>query len=342
MESIYILESGTYIRRRGDSLLVYKSKELIREIPAAGLKRLILTGYISLSGPILDFLIKNRIETVFITPSGRFRARLTLDEHRHVALRQAQYLNLADQKFKLNVARIIVTGKISNSLKMMMRKNREVAKSSLKQVIIQLKALLERVESASDMALLTGIEGAAARCYFNGFSHLITNNDFGFRGRNRRPPKDPVNAMLSFVYTMLTNEVLSAINTVGLDPYLGALHEIVYGRPSLACDLVEEYRAFLGDRFVLSLINRRMITHDDFIMQKTKQENPDIPKPLPVLMKPMISQTFIRTYEEMMNRRLYYPPSQEHLTYRGIIGKQVRRFAESLQNPDNPYEPFTM
>ena len=143
-------------------------------------------------------------------------------------------------------------------------------------------------------------------------------------------------------YTLLTNEVLSAINTVGLDPYLGALHEIAYGRPSLACDLVEEYRAFLGDRFVLSLINRRMVTPDDFIYQKTERYSADDPGTLPVLMKPMISQTFIRAYEEMMNRRVFYSPSQEHLTYRGIIGKQARRFADYLLNPGNTYMPFTM
>lgn len=342
MESAYIIEPGAYIRRQGESLRIYKSKELIREIPAAGLKRLILSGYLSLSGPVLDFLIKNRIETVFITPTGRFRARLTLDEHRHVALRQAQYLGLGDQTIKQNVARMIVSGKITNSLKLMMRKNRERPENALKPVMAQLKSLLERLDSASDLALITGIEGAAARCYFNGFAHLITNNDFGFRGRNRRPPKDPVNALLSFVYTLLTNEVLSAINTVGLDPYLGALHEIAYGRPSLACDLVEEYRAFLGDRFVLSLINRRMVTADDFVCRQVNQDSSDDPKSFPVLMKPMISQTFIRAYEEMMNRRIYYPPSQEHLTYRGIIGQQVRRFAEYLKNPESTYVPFTM
>ncbi len=342
MDSAYILEPGAYIRRQGESLQIYKAKELVREIPAAGLKRLILAGYLSLSGPVLDFLIQNRIETVFITPTGRFRARLTLDEHRHVALRQAQYSNLGDLSFRVNTARIMVYGKINNSLKLIMRKNRERPRDELKVVIAQLKALMERLESASDPGLVSGIEGAAARCYFNGFPHLIINDDFEFRGRNRRPPKDPVNAMLSFVYTLLTNEVLSAINTVGLDPYLGALHEIAYGRPSLACDLVEEYRSFLGDRFVLSLINRRMVTSDDFVYQKKMQDSNDDPKALPVLMKPMISRTFIRTYEEMMNRRVFYPPSQKHLTYRGIIGQQVRYFAEYLQNPEQGYVPFTM
>ena len=342
MESIYITEPGAYIRRQGDSLRIYKSNELVREIPAAGLKRLVLAGYLSLSGSVLDFLIKNRIETVFITPTGRFRARLILDEHRHVELRQAQYIGLSNPEFKNNTARIIVCGKITNSLKLMMRKNRERPGNTLKPVAAQLKALLEKAETASDIALLNGIEGAAARCYFAGFPHLITNERFEFHGRNRRPPKDPVNAMLSFIYTLLTNEVLSAINTVGLDPYLGALHEIVYGRPSLACDLVEEYRSLLGDRFVLNLINRRMVTPDDFVCQQVKKDGSDDPKALPVLMKPMISRTFILAYEELMNRRIHYPPMQQHLTYRGIIGRQVRNFAEYLQHPENPYVPLTM
>ena len=189
---------------------------------------------------------------------------------------------------------------------------------------------------------------------------LIRNPDFTFNGRNRRPPRDPVNALLSFVYTLLTNEVQSAITAGGLDPYLGALHEIDYGRPSLACDLVEEYRAFLGDRMVLGLINRKTISPDDFVYRKNppaeyadeaemkarrpvemKARRPvEMKARRPVEMKPGTCRAFIAAYEAQMAQTVTYPPLEKTITYRWLIMNQVRRFGEFLENPDTAYQPF--
>ncbi len=128
-------------------------------------------------------------------------------------------------------------------------------------------------ESATELESLRGLEGAAGRIYYSAFSGLIRNEAFAFQGRNRRPPRDPMNALLSFIYMLLINEVLSAVKTVCLDPYLGSLHEVSYGRPSLACDLVEEYRSFLGDRVVLGLVNRKTIRPEDFVVRENAPEN---------------------------------------------------------------------
>ncbi|RZB34214.1 MAG: CRISP-associated protein Cas1 [Desulfobacteraceae bacterium Eth-SRB2] len=345
MESLYVIEPGCYLRREGASIKVFKDKKAIQRIPADGLKKLLLAGYVSLTGGVMDFLIKNRVETVFITPTGRFRARLAIDEHRHVELRRAQYLNLADGVFAARTAGCIVAGKIDNMTRFILIRARQYKNDPLRKLAARLKTFQPIYKKDADgLDRIRGLEGAATRIYYSAFNDLIKNPEFKFHGRNRRPPLDPVNALLSFVYTLLTNEVLSAIKANGLDPYMGALHEISYGRPSLACDLVEEYRSFLGDRLVLGIINRKMITPDDFVYRKSPPKNfideQEMRKKRPVEMKPAIMKALIATYEEMMNRKIYYPPDDKKIGYRWLIHRQVAAFGNYLKNPKKPYKPF--
>lgn len=344
MDTVYILEPGSYLRREGSSLKVLKEGAVINQIPVDGLKKLMLVGYVSLSGGVLDFLIKQRVETVFVTPTGRFRARLLLDEHRHVTLRTAQYLKLSDKTFAISTAIYIVKGKVANMYQLMLLRARQYQDEELRNTAARLKAMEMTVQTSNDFDVLRGLEGAATRMYYNAFKRLISNERFRFNGRNRRPPLDPVNAMLSFVYTLLTNEVLSAIKTCGLDPYLGSLHDVSYGRPSLACDLVEEYRCFLGDRLVLGLINRNVVKPEDFILRKSAPaefiDEADMQSRRPVEMKPSISRAFIAAYEQMMKRRIYYEPLGKEVEYRWLILNQVRQFGKYLENPETVYKPF--
>ncbi len=344
MESVYVLEPGSYLRREGQSLKVMKGNTLLDRIPASGLKRLMIVGYVSLTGAVLDFLIRNRVETVFVTPTGRFRARLGLEEHRHVALRKAQYQRLGESDFAVTAARRIVEGKLDNSARLLRLRAKQYGDKSLRIAGMKLESLARHSRTVTTLETLRGVEGSGTRIYFSVFPRLIRNSGFSFRGRNRRPPRDPVNALLSFVYTLLTNEVLSAVNTSGLDPYMGSLHEIEYGRPSLACDLVEEYRPFLGDRLILGLINRKAIRPEDFIIRKNGPETfvdeADMKARRPVEMKPAIARTFIAAYEEMMAQSIRYPPLDKKVNYRWLILNQVRRFGNWLQNPEEPYAPF--
>jgi CRISP-associated protein Cas1 len=344
MESVYVLEPGSYMRREGQSLKVVKDGETVETIPADGLKRLMLVGRISLSGAVLDFLIQNRVETVFMTPTGRFRARLVPDEHKHVALRKAQYLRLSEGAFALRTASVIVAGKAANMGRMLLLRGRDYGVDELRVAAARMQPLARTAEMAESLVVLRGAEGATARIYYAAFPHLIRNPQFTFNGRNKRPPLDPVNALLSFAYTLVTNEVLSAVKAVGLDPYLGALHEESYGRPSLACDLVEEYRCFMADRLVLGLINRRVIGPEDFVYRPAPPaeftDEKEMQQRRPVEMKPAVSRAFIAAYEEMMNRSIQYPPLGKKLTYRWLIMSQVRSFATFLQDPTRDYEPF--
>ncbi|MBF0531106.1 MAG: CRISPR-associated endonuclease Cas1 [Deltaproteobacteria bacterium] len=344
METIYVLEPGSYLRKDGETLKVVRDGQVTDQVPMEGLNRLILIGNISLSSGVLDYLIQQRVETVFLTSTGRYRARLALDEHKHVALRRAQYLGLSQPSFALKTAKIIVEGKVGNMYRFLLRRASQYQKSELKLATARLKALSASVNAALNLDAVRGVEGAVSRIYFQAFPCLIQNPDFSFSGRNRRPPLDPVNALLSSVYTMLTNEVLSAAKTVGLDPYLGALHEVSYGRPSLACDLVEEYRTYLGDRLVLSLINRQAMSPDDFVYRApalpeyTAEE--EMKEKRPVEMKPQICRTFIAAYEQMMKSTIHYPPLGKKVNYRWLFLQQAQVFKRYLEEPAAEYQPF--
>lgn len=343
-EAVYVLEPGSYLRREGLALKVVKDGETVETIPADGLKRLMLIGHVSLSGAVLDYLIHNRVETVFMTPTGRFRARLIPDEHKHVALRKAQYLRLSNPEVALKTAAAIVKGKADNSVQMLLLRGRDYGAAELKTAALRIRPLKVAAGKAENLAVLRGMEGAVARTYYAAFPHMIRNPDFEFHGRSRRPPLDPINALLSFAYTLVTNEVLSAVKAVGLDPYLGSLHEEEYGRPSLACDLAEEYRCFIADRLVLGLVNRRLIRPTDFIFRGPPPaeftDEEEMQQRRPVEMKPAVCRAFIASYEEMMQRSIRYPPTGKKLTYRWLIMSQVRRFANSLEEGGEPYQPF--
>lgn len=336
METLYVIEPGAYLKKSGAALNVMKQGSLIDTIPAQGLQKLVLSGYVSLSGSVIDFCIKNRIETVFITPTGKFRGRLMIDEHRHVELRRAQYLNLETDAFCNDTMKILVKGKLDNMASFLLNRAKYDKDEKLREAAVRLKAFAKYLSDDLSKEAIRGIEGAGTRIYFSVFNRLIKNDRFTFTTRTRRPPLDPVNALLSFVYTLLTNEVLSAIKIRGLDPYMGALHEISYGRPSLACDLVEEYRAPIGDRLVLNLINKKMVNPDDFIIKSNSPKNyvdeKEMKKKRPVEMKPYMVRAFISSYEKMMT---HGTPS-----YRSMIREQVRSFSEYLLDSKKVYQPI--
>ena len=338
MESIYLIESGCYLKKDGECLKIMKDRQTIQTIPATGLEQLTLAGRTSLTGPVLDFLINHKVDTVFMSPDGRFRARLLLDDSGHVRLRQKQYRRLGETAAKLAFARNIVASKLENQARLLLRRGSQYNNEELRKIAIQIKALKKRIPETDDMDILRGIEGSGAKLFFSSFSLLILNSDFFFHGRNRRPPRDPVNALLSFVYTLFTNEVLNAIRVSGLDPYLGALHEVASGRPSLACDLVEEWRVF-AERLVLGLINKKIVKPHDFIFRKKKEQAGGL---RPVEMKPAVYRALIKTWRRQLDLRLHYPPTGLETSIRWIIHGQSRRMVEWLKDERENYEPFLM
>ena len=212
----------------------------------------------------------NGVSLSFLTPQGRYIGRFQGSVHGNVLLRKAQYQQVDDEEKALYYARLFVAGKIQNYRTVLQRCLRDNgANSEVEAAVKELEAGKRRALEASAVPNLIGTEGDAANAYFKVFPHLILRQKegFPFNGRNRHPPKDATNALLSFVYTLLANESAAALETVGLDPYVGFLHALRPGRASLALDLMEELRAYMGDRLVLSLINRKQITPNDFVRQ---------------------------------------------------------------------------
>ena len=205
-----------------------------------------------------------------IIPRGQFISRTQGKLRGNVLLRKAQYALAEDEAFSTEVAKTCIAGKIQNYRSILKRYERDYGKDDeIEHAITEMDLNKHKVLRAETKDLIRGLEGDAASCYFSVMPKLIINqkDDFPFQGRNRRPPKDAVNAVLSFAYTLITHDVVAALEAVGLDPYVGFLHSLRPGRASLALDLVEELRAYLGDRFVLSLINRKQITKSDFSYQ---------------------------------------------------------------------------
>ena len=330
MESLYVIEPGCRLHRDGERLVVRQRHATLAEIPASGLKKLIIMGRSSFAGPVMEFLLQKGIDTVFLSPSGRFRGRLLLDEAGHVRRRQAQYLRLADEKFARRAARVIVAGKIANQTALLKLRLRKKSDPVLADASLRLRSLAAGLPKAAGLDEIRGMEGYAARVFFSAFGAMIKNEGFRFAGRNRRPPRDPVNALLSFVYTMFTNEMSAAVNSAGLDPYLGSLHEPAPGRPSLACDLVEEWRG-IAERIVLALINRRMVSPDDFVVREQGG----------VVMKPAIVRTVVAAYEKAVSGQVA-DPCGGRMQLRWLMHRQAGRFAAWLTDEALPYRPFSM
>ena len=270
LNTLYVTTPEAYLSKDGMNVVVSVDKEELFRIPIVNIEGIVTFGYMGASPGLMKLCVDNGVSLVFMSPQGRFIGRIQGKVKGNVLLRKKQYHLSEDKEQALHVSRLFIAGKIYNCRNVLRRFIRDNgAQIEVEHAARSLDFYKQNALKAEDMDLLRGIEGRAANVYFSVFNHLIINqkNDFVFDGRNRRPPKDEVNAMLSFVYTLLTNEVASALESVGLDPYVGFMHTLRPGRMSLALDMVEELRAYLGDRLVLSMINRRQIDKRDFIQQ---------------------------------------------------------------------------
>jgi len=271
LNTLFITTQNAYLARDGDTVLVRVEQENRLRVPIHTLESIVCFGHVLCSPPLLGMCAERCISVSFLTEHGQFLARLQGPTRGNVLLRRQQYRLADDTTATASIARSVVLAKVVNSRTVIMRAARESTDGNgiadLDAAASQLNRLLPSLEAAKNMvATVRGLEGDAARLYFGVFDHLITTNKdaFFFRDRSRRPPLDNVNALLSFLYTLLAHDVAAALETVGLDPAVGYLHEDRPGRPGLALDLMEELRAFFADRLAVSLINRRQVTPEGF------------------------------------------------------------------------------
>lgn len=273
LNTLYVTTPESYLSKDGMNVVISVKQQEVFRIPIINIESIVTFGYMGASPGLMKLCSDNGVSLTFLSSNGRFISRVQGQTRGNVLLRMAQYYLADDMERSLHVAQLMVAGKIQNYRSVLRRFIRDYGEN--KEVEEIAKALDEGKRDAlkaKSKQELMGIEGMAANQYFSVFHNLILQQkeDFPFNGRNRRPPKDAVNAMLSLSYTLLANDVAAALETVGLDPYVGVFHSIRPGRASLALDVMEEMRAYIGDRFVLSLINRRQISSSDFLYQGEK------------------------------------------------------------------------
>lgn len=270
LNTLYVTTPEAYLSKDGLNVVItVKQKEVFR-IPIINIEGIVTFGYMGASPGLMKLCADNGVSLTFLSPQGKFIARVQGPTRGNVLLRTEQYRLSENEDFTLHISKLFIGGKIQNYRNILRRYERDYGSNDEIASAVQALEVRKRdLARAQDLNQLRGIEGDAASVYFNVFPHLILNQktDFPFNDRNRRPPKDAVNAMLSFVYTLIANDVSAALETVGLDPYVGFLHALRPGRTSLALDVMEELRAYLGDRLVLSLINRRQVNVKDFVFQ---------------------------------------------------------------------------
>ncbi len=339
LNTLYVTSEGARLRRDGQNLVVMVDDVEKGRFPIHGLGGVVAIGRAGASRAALELCVENGVTVTFLSESGRFLARVEGPVSGNVLLRREQYRRSEDRTGCAALVRTMVIGKALNQRAVVRRALRdhgekfgEPTRAALSAAENRLTDIARRAQREAEIDSLRGLEGEAGRVYFGAFDHLVLVGDEGlrFRGRSRRPPLDPVNALLSFVYTLLTHDLRSACETVGLDPAVGFLHRDRPGRPSLALDLAEEFRPWLADRLVLSLLNRRQIEARDF----RRLENGA------VLMSDEARRTVIVAYQERKREELRHPIIEETTTIGLVPLVQAQLLARHLRGDIDAYPPF--
>lgn len=270
LNTLFVTSEDAWLSLDGENVVVNREKVEVARFPLHNLQAIVCFSYAGASPALMGACVAREVGLSFCTPRGRFLARVGGLSHGNVLLRRSQYRSADDPAVSCRIARNMIFGKVHNSRWSIERTRRDhkmrIDEEKFRTVSESLKGLLPQLLEARESDTVRGLEGAAANEYFRVFDDMILRQKeaFFFHGRNRRPPLDNVNAMLSFAYSLLANDCASALESVGLDAYVGFLHRDHPGRTSLALDLMEELRPCMADRFVLTLINNRVLSADDF------------------------------------------------------------------------------
>lgn len=332
--TLYITTQDTYLHKEQDTIVVRSKDAKLAQFPIISISGLYCFGQVTVSHPLMSFCAEKGVGISYFNEFGRFFARVHGKENGNVLLRRAQY-RWADEieRKALPIAKLMVAAKIANSRTVLQRQIRNHGDNEfISAVIVKLADSLRRVEAANNISILMGIEGEAAQNYFSVFQQLLLNPQFSFSGRVRRPPTDPVNALLSFTYSLLVHESTSALQGVGLDPYVGFLHQDRPGRVSLALDLLEEFRAAIGDRLVLSVLNRREIGPADFITEESGA----------VSLTDGARKRFLRSYQEKKQEEITHPFLDEKIPIGLLPHCQAMLLARHIRGDLKCYTPYIL
>ena len=333
---LYVTAADTYLALDGENIVIKKEENVALRVPLHNLENVVCFGYAGASPGLMFACAERDIGISFLSPSGRFLARVIGKVKGNVLLRKKQYQVSENEPESVRIAACFLVGKLSNCRKVIERALRDhallVESNRLGAVSRTLKDIMRKVKECETLDDLLGLEGSAAKCYFSVFDQLILQqrDSFTFTGRSRRPPLDNMNALLSFLYTLLTSEVSSALEAVGLDPYVGFLHQDRPGRPSLALDLMEELRPVFADRLALSLVNRNQITGKGFVQKESGG----------ILMDDDTRKKVLSAWQERKKELIMHPFLGERIAFGLLPHVQALLLARYLRGDLDAYPPF--
>jgi CRISP-associated protein Cas1 len=324
---VYVQAQGASVRLEGERLVVQTKGEHAREARLSNTSHVSLFGSVYMTMPVLRTLMERGIPVLFFTYGGWFSGQAVGHDSKNVALRLAQYAATQSPERCLQLARGFVASKILNC-RTLLRRNHD---SPDPVALSELKQLARKARSAESIESLLGLEGTAARRYFGEFSGMLGEgkDTFDLDGRNRRPPRDPVNALLSFCYSLLTKELSLALRTAGLDLMLGFYHQPHFGRPSLALDLMEEFRPVIADSVVIGVLNNKVVQHDDFVRAAGA-----------VSLTPAARKRVIFAFERRMDQLVTHPVFDYRISYRRVLEVQARLLGRLLLGELPRYPEF--
>jgi CRISPR-associated protein Cas1 len=333
---LYVTTPKAYLSLDGENVVVRKDEEVSTRLPLHNLEHIVCFSYPGASPRLMGACADRNVGLCFLTPNGRFLARIAGRVRGNVLLRKKQYRVSEKGEESLPIAASFLMGKIANCRKVLERALRDHAMLVDVQAISQasafLKETLHAIPRCKTVAELTAFEGSAAKVYFGVFDQLILqqHEDFAFEERSRRPPLDNMNSLLSFLYSLLANEASSALETVGLDPYVGFLHQDRPGRPSLALDLMEELRPVFADRLALSLVNRRQVLGKGFLHKESGG----------ILMDDDTRKTVLTAWQDRKQDDIQHPFLKEKISFGLIPYVQAMLLARFLRGDLDAYPPY--
>lgn len=336
LNTLFVTTQGTYLAKEGETVAVKVNQETRLRVPVHTIGGIVCFGNVSCSPYLMGFCAQNGVGISYLTENGRFLARVQGPVSGNVLLRREQYRRADDHDYSAMMAKYFVTGKIANSRTVLQRVLRDHAgkldEDELRRSVDDMSRSLQSLELNQPLESVRGLEGDAAHTYFSVFDHLIVaqKETFTFQERNRRPPLDNVNCLLSFLYTLLMHDCRSALESVGLDPAVGFLHRDRPGRPGLALDMMEEFRPFLADRLALSLINLRQVQNKGF--NKTEAGA--------VMMNDETRKTLLVAYQERKQEDIYHPFLDDKVTIGLLFHVQAMLLARCLRGDLDGYPPF--
>ena len=336
LNTLYVTIPDTYLSLDGENIVIRNEEKILGRYPLHNLEAVCTFGYAGVSPALMGACVKRNIAINFMTHSGRFLARVIGEDRGNVLLRKEQYRISDDVRRSALVARNFILGKIYNYKWILERATRDYALrldvNRLKRVSASLSETMKLVRNVEDLEVLRGLEGAASVQYNSVFDDLILQQKehFFFSGRTKRPPMDNVNALLSFAYTLLSNDMKSALEAVGLDAYVGFLHRDRPGRASLALDAMEELRGVYADRFVLSLINKKLVNAKGFHRKETGA----------VIMDDDTRKTVLTAWQERKQEKIIHPYLNEKISWGLVPYAQALLLARYIRGDLDEYPPF--